>query len=62
MIGKMMVKKILRNSPLRKQEKLGYRLGPLIVLTRGAMERALIDVIGLGCLLIRVYNKFECKG
>ncbi len=58
MIGEMTVKKetVIRNDRLRKQERLGYRFGLLVVLNRGAKGRAPIKVVGHGCLLIRVVS------
>jgi hypothetical protein len=47
MIGEMTV---IRNDRLRKQERLGCRFGPLVVLTTGAKERSPIEVICKGCL------------
>ncbi len=36
---------VMRNDCLRKQERLGYGFGQLVVLTRGAKGRAPIDVM-----------------
>jgi hypothetical protein len=36
---------VLKNNRLRKQERSGYRIVPLVVLTRRAKGRASIDVI-----------------
>ncbi len=53
---------VLKNDCLRKQERLGYRIVPLVILSRVASGRAPIGVICRGCLLIRVYIKSKCQG
>ncbi len=52
---------VMRNDHLRKQERLGYRLGLVVILTRGAKGRAPIDLIGQGCLLTGVISDSKCK-